>query len=321
MGRRLVVAGLLLLTSGCSKPVAAPATLDGTLGNWYADATEPDDSAHDAAVADATNDATADASDTVADTQPGLPDAATPDAATPDIAAPDTMDALADAVTADAGDASLPDSPDTAAVVDVADVPDVPDVAPLDTGPPGVCFKGAPPSGDAFVADILPDDPATCPTTAPPAAWFTTVPAPTLVVTPGTLGADGTFAAYENDAWVPIVYGQQGGFHVWAGFTVGKIANATAPTLALDVQIWADTSCVTVASGVKSKETTVQVGDGQYANVFTGSNGIPTQFYVPAGSAYLYCGLWLNLHIRVHDPVSGAWGEAVRSLRVYDSKP
>lgn len=297
--------GALLLLGACTTPGATHPAAAGTLSTWYPDGYVPVD--------------------------------ATPDAGT-EVAAPDTeaADALADADDAtpaaavDAADAATPDAiagDVTADVADVADAADAPDIADIvdvpaeDTAPPGVCFKGAPPVGDAFVADIPPGDPDSCPTVTPPATWFTTVPAPTLTVTPGSLAADGTFSAYVNDGWAPINYGTQGGFHVWAGFTVGTLTGATAPTLPFDVQIWADSACTTVASGVASVVTTVQVADGVYSNVFTGSSGIPTQFYLPAASSYLYCGVWVNLHIRVHDPASGGWGEAVRSLRLYDSKP
>jgi hypothetical protein len=293
-------AAAVLLISACGSPGAATPEVDATLGNWFADGvaladTAPDAAGTDAAVADAI--------------------AVTPDVAL-DVADGATTDVqLADVVTADV---VIADVADSAAVSDVPDVVDVPDV---DAGPPGVCFKGAPPSGDAFVADILPDNPSACPTNALPPTWFTgDVPAATLIVTPGSLDSTGAFSAYLNDAWVPIIYGPQGSFHIWAGFTISPLA-VTTPTLAVDVQVWADENCVTKASGVASKVTTVQVADGVYSNVFTGSSGIPTQFYVPAASSYLYCGHWVNLHIRVHDPASGTWGETVRSLRIYDSKP
>ena len=212
----------------------------------------------------------------------------------------------------------FPNAPAFSVTVPHDPVPDVPDV---DAGPPGVCFKGAPPTGDAFVADVPPDDPSVCPTVAPTSGWFTDVPPPSLEVTPGYLADTGEFVAYKEDDWVPIIYGMQGSFHVWAGFTVANIPNATAATFPLDVQIWADTTCVMVASGVANKVTTVPTIDGKYSNVFVGSSGVPVQFYVAAASSYMYCGIWVSLHIRVHDPVSNAWGEAVRTLRIYDSKP
>ncbi len=309
-----LMVALTLLAAACGQAAAVPAAIDGTLSNWYPDGYVAEDAAPDAVAdvgtADAVADAVADAGDATADTLPDLPDATTPDG----LADAATAEVLTDAT--DAADAA--DVPDVADVADVADVPDVP---AADTGPAGVCFKGAPPSGDAFVADITATDPTTCPTTAPPATWVAPTPAPTLVVTPGFLGAGDAFVAYKDNDWVPIIYGMQGSFHVWAGFTVDGIPNATAPTLPLDVQIWGETSCVTVASGVAAKVATVPTTSGAYSNVFVGSSGVPTQFYVPAASSYLYCGIWLDLHIRVHDPVSNAWGEAVRTLRIYDSKP
>ena len=311
-----LLAVLALLLAACGHGVTTAPAQKGTLSNWYADAAAAPAASADA-VADAAPDQVADAADATAD---ALPDAA-------------TADALADAATADTaadGAADAAEAPDLPDVPEVADIPDVPDVADTadvadvpdagDSGA-GICFHGGPPAADAFVADSSPMDPATCPTLTPPASWFATVPAPTLVVTPGFLGADGQFAPYVNDQWAPIVYGMQGSFHVWAGFTVAQVPNATAASVQLDVQIWGDTDCVTVNSGIANVVTAVPTIDGQYSTIFAGSSGIPTQFYVPAASSYLYCGIWLNLHVRVHDPVSGAWGEAVRTLRLYDSKP
>ncbi len=313
-----LLAVLAVLLTACGHAVPTTPAQTGTLGNWYADAAAaPDASADaiaDADADDAAPDAVADAADATPDALPDLPDAA-------------TADALADAPTADVVADDAADAADAPDLQEVADVPDAPDVADVADAPDagdssaGICFHGGPPAADAFVADIAPMDPGTCPTLTPPASWFATVPAPSLVVTPGFLGADGLFAPYVNDQWAPIVYGMQGSFHVWAGFTVAQIPNATASTLQLDVQIWGDTGCVTVNSGIANVVTAVPTTDGQYSTIFVGSSGIPTQFYVPAASSYLYCGIWLNLHMRVHDPVSGAWGEAVRTLRLYDSKP
>lgn len=314
---------IALLLAACGKTSAVAEALDGTLTNWYPDgylaADGSDTATVDATVDAATDaiadaDAVADASDATADTLPDLPDAV-------------TADGLADAATADSDTSSddaadIADVSDVADVPDAADVPDVPDAVDApDTGPGGICFKGGPPVGDAYVADVPATDPATCPTVPPTSSWFTSVPPPTLDVTPGFLDTDGNFKAYQDNDWVPLIYGMQGSFHVWAGFSVDKIPNATAATLPLDVQIWGDTECVTVASGVMAKVTTVPTATTAYSNVFVGSSGVPTQFYVPAASSYLYCGIWLSLHIRVHDPVSGAWGEGVRTLRLYDSKP
>ena len=339
-----VLAGVAACRGGAETARGDAGEMDGSLTLW----TVP---AEDGGLA--VPDASAVATDVTAwlEVQPigdaALPDAATLDAAAGDLATADTATALPAAATvalataagAVDGDAGSPDVPDAVGTADAVAAPDAfadgagdlaadapkdsagaEVAAPADAAAPGVCFKGGPPAPDAFVADVPPPQPASCPAVAPPGGWFTAVPPPTLQVVPGTLGADGSFAAYPNLAWVPLVYGSQGSFHIWAGFQVSGLAKGAAG-IALDVQIWLDDACTLVASGLASKVNAVLGSDGSYSNVYSGSLGVPTQFYVVAAKASLYCGSWVSLHVRVHDPAGGAWGESAVTLRLYDSKP
>lgn len=241
------------------------------------------------------------------------------------------VDAAADVTM---GDASASDVPLTDALLtdtlsDAADVPPLvdtqPDAAPdvakdVDAGTPGLCFFGAPPAADAFVADMLQPDVQTCTPISPPSTWFPgSPPQPTLPLTLGLANGEGKFEPYIDGGWAPFGYGFQGGIHAWGGFTT-QLPGVVAASVTLDVQVWADSGCSPVASGLGNLVSAVPDGKGGYTNVAPGYSPVMTQFYVPASAASQVCGQWITLHVRVHDPVSGAWGDAQVNVRMYDTK-
>lgn len=211
---------------------------------------------------------------------------------------------------------------DGAAGVDSADTSGdaaaLPDTAST-TAAPGVCFKGAAPTGDVFVADVPRDDSAGCTPPPLPSAWFAEVPAPTLALTLGRGDAAGTFIPYLDGDWAPIFYGPQGGFHLWAGFRT-QLPGKTDASLLMDVQVWSESSCIKVASGLGSVATVLLGSDGNYSNVYTGAYGLADAFFVPASSSRFYCGQWVTLHVRARLRDTGLWGESAVTVRIYDTK-
>lgn len=243
-------------------------------------------------------------------------------------AAPDLADTAGEPDGTDAQTSALPqDTTADTAVSDAADVTVLTDATAADTGaaqdvdagPPGVCFKGGPPQGDAFVADVPAPDAAPCPPPAVPPGWFADVPPATLSLTLGTGGSDGNFVPYSNGDWAPMVYGAQGGFHVWAGFKT-VLPGHTEPKVTMEVQIWSESECVKVGNGLGTLVTAVQLADGSYSNVFPTSMGVADAFYLVAALSWQYCGQWVTMHVRAHLPETAVWGESQVTLRLYDTK-
>ena len=225
-------------------------------------------------------------------------------------------DPRADGAGHDAADVPAPgDAP--AAVSDAA--ADSAATSDADAGPPGVCFKGAPPQADAFVADVPQPPAAACAPPSLPPTWFADAPPATLALVLGTGAADGQFVPASNGDWTVMAYGAQGGFHVWAGFKT-LLPGHTEPKVTMDVQIWSEIGCVKVGTGLGTLVSAVQLADGSYSNVFPGSPGVADAFYVLAALSWQYCGQWVTLHVRAHLPGTTSWGEAQVTLRLYDSK-
>ena len=317
---------LLVLVLGCSSQASLPAA-DAAL----ADAALADVAAStDVALADldaATDLATADTATAPADvtaTDLAVFDAEPADLApAQDVETGEIPDTQLD-VPADVGvDAALVDGTDIAGS-DAESCPQDAGAYPVDVVgelPAGLCFVGASPAADAFVLDVPAPSDCTCAPDPPTFFGSDPIAAPTLSPELGYGdAATGAFVPYADGDWAPITHGPQGGIHVWAAFRAA-IAGATEPKIKVMTRATSTIGCA--LAGVNLTTAVLATPDaavlGTYTNASAVAPGLQVAFPVWGGQSAAYCGQWLELHMQIRDPVSGAWGEVKRTVRLYDT--
>jgi hypothetical protein len=62
-------------------------------------------------------------------------------------------------------------------------------------------------------------------------------------------------------------------------------------------------------------------GGSLYGNTEDGVFGALLYYGIPSIESVGFCNAWMKLHIRVRHVQSGAWGEAARWVRLYDTNP
>ena len=302
---------LVLILGGCAnEPYAA-----GDAGGAVADAAASDVSE----VSDAS-----DVSDAEGWTDAGddAELAATLDAAQD---ATDGVDLSGDASATDGStDGDVSDDLDTALDVDVEDAGDaaLADSTEDDAGPQ-TCFVNAPPGPDASVADVPQPDFSAC-TLGPPSFFKAgeTIAKPSLKVELGTHDpTTGAFVPYVDDQWLPMVHGPQGGFHVFLATRV-TLPGVSEAFVKLQGESLGYAGCKPAAIGKQpvmyaNPDTTVA---NAYTTATKTSAGTLVIFPVPSGLSHLYCGIWLELVVRVRQFGSDAWGESNLTVRLYDTQ-
>ena len=240
---------------------------------------------------------------------PGQDDAAVvSDTESVDVSTPATDDTVADS------GPSCPD-PDTSLWPADADAELV-----CDEADPTVCFDHEP-TAEETVADLPMPPTGCCADVAPTfAKEGDELPEPTLAVELGVWDSEGAaFVAYEEGAWAPLRAGiMAGGFHIWAGFRVTLPGGAPAK-VKLQVSAQGLVDCQGYALGTSPVVFADRVGDSQqwqYAN--EKNPGVQVGFPYATTASCAFCGRWLDLRVAVRDSASGAWGEARRTLRLYD---
>ena len=183
----------------------------------------------------------------------------------------------------------------------------------------GACFHGAPPSPDAYVADIPEPSSAQCQWTAP--KFFPDkAPAPSLKVEVGTHDpATGAFVPYSDGQWLPMVHGPQGGFHVFAAIRV-QLPGQSAAVVKMQSEAIGWIDCKEVALGQQPVIFVKPDKGGGYTTATLSHAGTLVIFPVQSKDSWQYCGKWIELMVRVKDVVSGAWGQTHLTVRLFDTK-
>ncbi len=312
----LTLVALIGCGSDCSDP--------GTCGDATAapDAAGADTGAADAQTADA---AAADASDAGASTA----DVSGLDAPS-DVLADTLFDTLSDTVVDTSSDASA--TSDTGALSDGgADSDGAGDgLAPTDadalsdTLSGGVCPGPEPPGPDTFVGDVPQPDTSSCPSKPDPAFFKgAKPPKPTLLVEIGVVSGSGTFVAYTNGDWVPMVHGAQGGFHVWAAIRV-DVPGAKGAQIKVQAETQAYDVCDLTGFAPNPVIFPTQVAGVTYQQGTQFVPGLQVRFVTKSGeakssSSKAFCNRWFDLRVSVRDLGSGAWGQRSVRVRTYDT--
>ncbi len=222
---------------------------------------------------------------------------------------------------ADTSDAAAPAHDATAAVADAA-VIDTP-VATSDTY---ICPSPTEPGPDANVGNVPMPPKWSCPVDPPEFFKGKPPPAATLTVELGAVAPNDAFKVYQENAWVPMVHGPQGGFHIYAGLRV-KVSGATLPKLKLQVEPRLWDGCKIVGYGVAPVSYgTLQAGMDPPTYVI-GEAAVPGTLVifddggtgVKSSQSLYYCNRWYDLRVAVRDVLSGQWGQAQVRLRTYDT--
>ncbi len=265
------------------------------------------------------------AADTVA-TDALTTDALAPDASPTDAASGDGGDVATGDATSDTVDAGILDGGvEDGAMSDSADGgPEDAEASGADSGPQ-VCFHGAPPGPNANVADVPQADFTKCKLPTP--SFFGTtcvVPSPTLKVELGTHNpVTGAFVPYVDNQWLPMVHGPQGGFHVYVATRVTIPWGAGFdPVVKLQAEIQGYAGCKLAAAGKQPVlyAHAEKLKTGVYTTASTTSAGTLVVFPVSSGLSHLYCGIWLELVLRVRVFGTNKWGQATLTVRTYDMK-
>ncbi len=188
-----------------------------------------------------------------------------------------------------------------------------------------VCFFESPPGPGDQIAELPMPDASCCKRPRP--LFFKgdgPVPAPTLQVELGTSSpTTGNFVPWKQGLWVPMEYGNNGGsagFHISVAFRVVLPGHDEAK-VKLKVQARGNFACKETAFGVSPVIWVRQDGelDEGYTNASPLKSGMRVAFAVKQNMWFQYCGIWVDMHLAVQDVSTGAWGEASRMVRTYQS--
>jgi hypothetical protein len=184
----------------------------------------------------------------------------------------------------------------------------------------GSCFVGGLPPPDAAVADMPQPAAELCPL-PPTLLWDAAPPQPTLQPEVGVVDPNsGAFVRYEPGAWVPLLHGPQGWFHIEASFRV-DLPGTTAPTAKLlgEARAWLDCAEATTPTTVTVKAVQAPEPGDVYTNANPASNKLLAVFPVPSANSGQFCGRWITLRVALRLAGTNQWGAVTRVLRTYDS--
>jgi hypothetical protein len=186
-----------------------------------------------------------------------------------------------------------------------------------------VCPIGFEPPSPCTWTGVVAQEP-TCTPCAGPSFFKGELPPPaTLKVEIGAVGAGDVFHPFGPGQWVPMVHGEQGGFHVWVGFRV-RIDELDEPKgkFQTDVQLYR--GCSNQGLSLRPVAYADRRPDGSYVH---GSAAIPGDDvrFTMAGAEVKnlwtsdFCNQYYDIHLAVREMKTGRWGESWVRVRTYDT--
>ena len=145
------------------------------------------------------------------------------------------------------------------------------------------------------------------------------LPAPTLKVELGHL-VDGAFTPYKEQQFVPLVYGVQGGMHVWLAFRI-TIPTLKTDTASVALHSFGLDACKQVATGpVTSFYPKAVAGEpGVYVYHSKLNPGLEVRIDgAKPNDVGKFCGKWLDLRLQVLRIGTKEWGQGNVLLRTWD---